>query len=143
MEDFLVLSLLDLQLDAKRYRQVNKREVIAYIMLGETCVDCLVLGSPSATIQDQKSVQNAVADSGGAQLRGAEDEERGSQHADEEGNIKINPIAHLQKRTKIPLAGLSYGPNNKQAPKTFQIVLRRIGTEKERYGSISFALKRF
>ena len=56
MEDFLVLSILDLQLDAKRYRQVDKREVIAYIMLGETCVDCLVLGSPSATIQDQKGV---------------------------------------------------------------------------------------
>ena len=46
------MSVLDLQLSAERHQQVNKREVISYIMLGETCVDCLVLGSPSATIQD-------------------------------------------------------------------------------------------
>ena len=52
MEDFLVLSILDLQLDVQRHKQLDKREVIAYVMLGETCVDCLVLGSPSATIQD-------------------------------------------------------------------------------------------
>lgn len=52
MEDFLVLSLLDLQLDAAKHQQVDKREVIAYIMLGETCVDCLVLGSPNASLQD-------------------------------------------------------------------------------------------
>jgi len=52
MEDFLVLSLLDLQLDATKHQQVDKREVIAYIMLGETCVDCLVLGSPNASLQD-------------------------------------------------------------------------------------------
>lgn len=57
--------------------------------------------------------------------------------------MRVKPIEHLQKRTKIPLAGHSYGPNNKQGTKTFQIVVRRIGTEKERYGSISFALKRF
>ena len=50
---------------------------------------------------------------------------------------------NLQKRTKIPLAGLSYGPNSKQAPQTFQIVVRRIGTKAERFGSISFSLKRF
>ena len=124
MEDFLVLSILDLQLDAKRDKQVDKREVIAYIMLGETCVDCLVLGSPSATIQDQKGVQDALADSGGARLGdGAQDEERGSQSEDQlhpaDNQMRINPIAHLQKRTKIPLAGLSFGPNNRQAPKNF------------------------
>ena len=100
MEDFLVLSILDLQLDANRNKQVNKREVIAYIMLGDTCVDNLILGSPSATIQNQKAVQDAVADSGGAanpnQLGLGEDEERGSQHAEEESNeIRVSPIAHL------------------------------------------------
>lgn len=57
--------------------------------------------------------------------------------------MRVNPISHLQKRTKVPLAGISFGPNNKSAPKTFQIVLRRVGTEKERYGSISFSLRRF
>ena len=57
--------------------------------------------------------------------------------------MRVNPIAHLQKRTKIPLAGLSFGPNNKQAPRNFQIVMRRVGTEKERYGSVSFNLRRF
>ena len=55
MEDFLVLSILDLQLDATKHDQVNKKEVIAYIMLGETCVDCLVLGSNAASMQDQRS----------------------------------------------------------------------------------------
>ena len=53
MEDFLVLSILDLQLDVQRHRQLDKREVIAYVMLGETCVDCLVLGSPNSSVQKQ------------------------------------------------------------------------------------------
>ena len=53
MEDFIVLSLLDLQLDSTKHpRPIDKREVIAYIMLGETCIDCLVLGSPNASLQD-------------------------------------------------------------------------------------------
>lgn len=54
MEDFLVLSILDLRLDAKQHKAVNKKEVIAYVMLGETCIDCLVLGSPNASLQDSK-----------------------------------------------------------------------------------------
>lgn len=80
MEDFLVLSILDLQLDVQRHRQLDKREVIAYVMLGETCVDCLVLGSPSATIQNQKGIKVPI-DSGGANYLSSgdgNDEERGS-----------------------------------------------------------------
>jgi len=58
MEDFIVLSLLDLQLDvAKHPRPIDKREVIAYIMLGETCIDILILGSPSAHLQEQKGLE--------------------------------------------------------------------------------------
>ena len=45
MEDFLVLSILDLQLDGTKHQAVDKREVICYIMVGDKCVDCLVLGS--------------------------------------------------------------------------------------------------
>ena len=87
MEDFLVLSILDLQLDGARNRPVDKREVIAYIMLGETCVDCIVLGSPSASIQDPKKVVNALADSGGARFGDpGQDEQRGSQSAEDELN---------------------------------------------------------
>ena len=52
MEDFIVLSILDLQLDANRHQAVNKKEIIAYIMLGDTCIDCLVLGSNGASMQD-------------------------------------------------------------------------------------------
>ena len=48
MEDFLVMSILDMRLD----RPVNKKEVIAYIMMGDTCIDCLVLGSSNASMQD-------------------------------------------------------------------------------------------
>ena len=54
MEDFLVLSILDLQLDAEQHKAVNKKEVIAYVMLGDQCIDCLVLGSPNASLQDAK-----------------------------------------------------------------------------------------
>lgn len=61
MEDFLVLSILDLRLDAKQHRAVNKKEVIAYVMLGETCIDCLVLGSPNASVQNPKSTKNKAA----------------------------------------------------------------------------------
>ena len=56
MEDFLVLSILDLRLDQEQHEQVDKREVIAYIMLGDTCIDSLVLGSPNASLQDQTKV---------------------------------------------------------------------------------------
>ena len=47
MEDFLVLSILDLQLDGEA---IKKKDVISYVMLGETCIDCLVLGSPGASV---------------------------------------------------------------------------------------------
>jgi hypothetical protein len=53
MEDFVVLSILDLQLDSQKHRQVDKREVMCYIMLGDKCVDCLVLGSPNLSLQKQ------------------------------------------------------------------------------------------
>jgi len=43
----------------------------------------------------------------------------------------------------VPLVGLSNGPDGKSAPKALQIILKKIGTEKERFGSISFSLKRF
>lgn len=41
----------------------------------------------------------------------------------------------------MPLSGLSRAPDG--TPAKLQVVLRRVGTEKERYGSISFSLKRF
>lgn len=54
---------------------------------------------------------------------------------------KADLTANLSKKTKIPLSGLK--ANSDGTPPTFQIVLRRLGTERERYGSISFSLKRF
>jgi len=57
-------------------------------MLGETCVDCLVLGSPNASLQDQTALQQAAnqnPDSGGASpnpFNQDENEERGSCHED-------------------------------------------------------------
>ena len=135
MEDFLVLSILDLRLDNQQQR-VNKREIIAYIMLGDTCIDSLVLGSPNASLQDQTKLgrrANGQNESGGAadqNLREGEDvdEERGSYHDEgmdrygamngelrdlqkfvEPGNSGAEPHAatqHLSKKTKIPLSGL-------------------------------------
>jgi len=52
MEDFLVLSILDLRLDAHQHRRVSKQEVIAYVNVGETCIDNIVLGSPNASLQE-------------------------------------------------------------------------------------------
>jgi hypothetical protein len=45
MEDFLVLSILDLQLDGEKHHQVSKDQVIIYVMVGDQCVDNLILGS--------------------------------------------------------------------------------------------------
>jgi len=75
-------------------------------------------------------------------------EERGSSHweheqRDQEQSQAIQPVGHFHKKTKVPLVGLSNGPDGKSAPKALQIILKKIGTEKERFGSISFSLKRF
>ena len=49
----MVLSILDLRLDANEHEQVDKREVMAFINLGgEDCIDSLVIGSPNASLQD-------------------------------------------------------------------------------------------
>jgi len=42
--EFAVLSVHDLQLQADDAR-VNKKEVMAYVFLGDQCLDTLVLGS--------------------------------------------------------------------------------------------------
>jgi hypothetical protein len=34
--------------------RIDKREIMAYVFLGDKCIDCLVLGSASATM-DQES----------------------------------------------------------------------------------------
>ena len=135
MEDFLVLSILDLQLDANQHREVRKDQVIIYVMLGEVCVDCLILGSPNSTIQDKVKLQsheqlsqNQQADSGGAAAANRrvnfEDDERGSvledikvKRSDDEEPVII-PASNYHKKTKVPLAGVSYGPNQKRDPKT-------------------------
>mmetsp|Transcript_28044 Transcript_28044/g.37456 ORF Transcript_28044/g.37456 Transcript_28044/m.37456 type:complete len:102 (+) Transcript_28044:46-351(+) len=101
MEDFLVLSILDLRLDANQHERIDKREVIAYCMLGDTCIDSLVLGSPNASLQDQAKMGRGVAqngESGGAadqnrRLGDDADEERGSYH--EDTKAKNAATAHL------------------------------------------------
>ena len=53
MEDFILFSFEDLQLDEAsnpKHRQVDKNNVIAQIMLGDQCIENLVLGSLNATI---------------------------------------------------------------------------------------------
>ena len=87
-----------------------------------------------------------MLDSGGAMEGDSglyEDEQRGSCHeADRDAINKVSPLSHLQKKTRVPLSGLSSGAK-RGAPPTLQIVMRKIGTEKERFGSVSFSLKRF
>lgn len=149
MEDFLVLSILDLQLDVKQHSAVNKNDIIAYVMLGDMCIDCLVLGSPNSSVQKQGP--NQQHDAGGAanpNLRhpGNDMEERGSSHWEheerqQEQKQSQHPVGHFHKKTKVPLVGLA--KDGKAAPKALQVVLKKIGTEKERFGSVSFSLKRF
>jgi len=148
MEDFLVLSILDLRLDAQQHKAVDKSEVIVSVMLGETCIDLLVLGSPNASLQDQAKLNRILGsngESGGQADQNQRDsadaeEERGSCHK-ENSKVRAQATANLAKKTKIPLAGLRQG--HSQTPPTFQIVVKRVGSEKERYGSVSFSLKRF
>lgn len=46
MEDFVVLSVLDLQLDIGRTLEKNK--IMYYVMNGDECVDSLILGASNA-----------------------------------------------------------------------------------------------
>lgn len=59
----------------------------------------------------------------------------------------MNPMAHLQKKTKVPLAGFSRAANTKHQPfPTLQIVVQKMDADtskRERFGSISFNLKKF
>ena len=157
MEDFFVLSILDLQLDGSKHQAVDKREVIAYVMVGEKCIDCLVLGSPNSSLQ-KSGQNNAIGqDAGGAasleQIANEQnDSERGSTHEAElqerlqrEKERNIERIKDYNKNTKVPLVGYSLGSHadGQAQPKTVQIILRRVGVEKERFGSVSFSLKRF
>jgi hypothetical protein len=48
MDECLVLSIVDIQID----EVINKKEVIAYVMLGDVTVDSLILGAPHASLQD-------------------------------------------------------------------------------------------
>lgn len=91
-------------------------------------------------------MNNQGGESGGAadqNLRDYDDvavanEERGSYHVDEKKRYAAT--AHLAKRTKIPLAGLQARSSGKE---TFQIVVREVGADKYRFGSVSFSLRRF
>jgi hypothetical protein len=49
MEDFMVVSVLDLELDEGRVVQKNK--VHYYIMSGDECIDSLILGPSNAQTQ--------------------------------------------------------------------------------------------
>lgn len=71
-------------------------------MLGDTCIDCLVLGANGASMQDQQKVAKSLAahpENGGAANptfnRDAIEEERGSCHEDADPMAKVSPIAHL------------------------------------------------
>ncbi len=89
-----------------------------------------------------------MLDSGGAadpfmQRSDFEDEQRGSCHEPADPMENVSPLQHLQKKTRVPLSGLSYGPNSKKDPPALQIVLKKIGDKQERFGSVKFNLKRF
>ena len=56
----------------------------------------------------------------------------------------VKPVGNYHKKTKVPLCGIMGGPNqNSDQNAQLQIIVRHIGTQKERFGSISFSLQRF
>ena len=64
ISDFLILSIHDLQLGDSDANRVDKKEVAAYVFLNDKCLDCLVLGSQSAQMQDpQQSSSGGAATS--------------------------------------------------------------------------------
>lgn len=147
-----MLSVLDLQLDAGKHQAVDKRQVIAYVMLGDTCVDNIVMGAHNGTFQSNKQVAAPPenVETGGAALAlphlNDDSGERGSSHWESgpergDSDPQVHPLAHLHKKTKVPLYGLH--KTGKEAPRTVQLVVKKVGVEKERFGSISFSLKRF
>jgi hypothetical protein len=59
--DFLILSIHDLQLgDSDGNNRVDKKDVAAYVFLNDKCLDCLVLGSQSAQLQDPQQSSSGV-----------------------------------------------------------------------------------
>ena len=86
----------------------------------------------------------------------------GAQHSDDERGSVINehhgrprngrspepkvvkPTSY-HKKTFVPLTGVTVGPNQHKSNQnaTMQIIVRHIGTQKERFGSVSFTLQRF
>jgi hypothetical protein len=46
--DFVLLTIHDLQLP--KQKKFNRKDVVAYVFLGDKCLDCLVIGSPAAQI---------------------------------------------------------------------------------------------
>ena len=46
MEDFVILSVLDLESDSKSV--IEKSKIQYYVMLGDECIDSLILGSAFA-----------------------------------------------------------------------------------------------
>ena len=52
--DFVILTIHDLQLGDRENARINKKEVAAYVFLNDKCLDCLVLGSNNAQMQDNQ-----------------------------------------------------------------------------------------
>jgi len=48
MEDFMVISILDVELDEGKV--IEKNKVIYYVMSGDECLDSLILGPSNAQI---------------------------------------------------------------------------------------------
>ena len=71
ISDFLILSIHDLQLGDSEANRVDKKEVAAYVFLNDKCLDCLVLGSQSAQMQDpqQSSSGGATASNRAKKVR--------------------------------------------------------------------------
>jgi len=59
VQECLILSVIDIQVSNEE-QNLKKDDIMAKIMLGETCVDNLNLGSPNASIQDQRTNRKAA-----------------------------------------------------------------------------------
>jgi hypothetical protein len=51
VNECLIVSVVDIMVSAEE-KKLNKKNIFTRVMLGDTCIDNLNLGSPNANMQD-------------------------------------------------------------------------------------------
>ena len=123
ISDFLILSIHDLQLGDSDANRVDKKEVAAYVFLNDKCLDCLVLGSQSAQMQDPQQ-----SSSGGA--------------ATSNNRAKKVRVSLFDTKKRLQLIVKKVGKDPVQSVNDILIDSRQSKEQSNKFGSITFSLKK-